>query len=42
MYKTITSLFLQKLLEADRNSGIQPSKTFLKRGSILHKQAPET
>ena len=31
MYKTITSLFLQKPLEADCNSGIHPKQKFLKR-----------
>ena len=31
MYKIITSLFLQKSLEAYHNSGIQPNEKFLKR-----------
>ena len=31
MCKIITSLFLQKSLEAYRNSGIQPNYKFLKR-----------
>ena len=31
MYKIITSLFLQKSLNAYRNSEIQPNKKFLKR-----------